>query len=329
MTTLSPRNGHTGTLATIDQLTDFTDAWLANRRLADNTRAAYRRDVLQYLAWCQATGLDPFTARWTHVNAYARHLERTPAHPKSPQPYAERSIARKLSALSSWYAFLCKMDAITANPVDHADKPKIDRDGARPRSFSESDAAALVAAAAGDERIGPLSAAALAQVMVALGCRASELCLATVADVGYHDGGRTLALRRMKGGKSRVRGLPPAAYAAVAAMLAARPDARPGDPLFLDARGRPLDRHAVYRFVRRIARRSGVPNASTITPHSFRHAWAAAARRAKATLEARQFALGHADPRTTQGYDRADSAPAADPSHLVAAAMAAAAQAVR
>lgn len=325
MTLIDPRTGHTGTLATIDQLTDFTAAWLANRGLSENTCDAYRRDVRQYLAWCQTAGLDPLAVHWTHINAYARHLERTPAHPKTGKPFTKRSVARKLSAVSSWYAFLRKMGAVQINPVDDADKPKIERN-TEPRGFPETDAAAILAAAHADQQLGPLCAVALAQVLVHLGARASELCLTTVADIGYHDGINTLALRQMKGRKARVRGLPPAAYAAVAAMLAARPDAQPDDPLFINATGQPLDRHAVYRFVRRAARTAGLPNASKITPHSFRHAWAAAARRAQATLEDRQFALGHADPRTTQGYDKVDVAPAADPSHRVAAAIAKAAQ---
>ncbi|MEU8664861.1 site-specific integrase, partial [Actinoplanes philippinensis] len=32
--------------------TEFTEAWLANRRLSEHTRAAYRRDVATWLTWC-------------------------------------------------------------------------------------------------------------------------------------------------------------------------------------------------------------------------------------------------------------------------------------
>ncbi|GAA2697265.1 tyrosine-type recombinase/integrase [Nonomuraea recticatena] len=325
MTTLSHQTGHAGTLATIEQLTDFTDAWLRNRDLSANTRDAYRRDVLQYLAWCHSIGLTPVAARWTHINTYARHLETVPAHPKSPKPLAKRSIARKMSALSSWYAFLHKLDAVPANPVDAADKPKIDRDHTSTVSFTEAEAAAIVAAARTDKHIGPLCAAALAETMVALGARVTELCLTTVGDLGYQEGNHTLALRKMKGGKIRVRSLPPAARAAIETMLTARPGAAADEPLFRDRDGRPLDRHMVYRFVRRAARNAGIPAAARITPHSFRHAWAAAARRAGADLEDRQHALGHADPRTTQGYDRASRSLASDPAYLVAAAIAKAA----
>ena len=56
---------------------DFTDAWLANRRLSAHTRAAYRRDVHQFLGWCAGRDLDPLRVSFLHVNAYARELEST------------------------------------------------------------------------------------------------------------------------------------------------------------------------------------------------------------------------------------------------------------
>jgi integrase len=78
----------------------------------------------------------------------------------------------------------------------------------------------------------------------------------------------------------------------------------------------------VSRFVRRAAHAAGLPAADRITPHSFRHAWATIARERGASLEERQHALGHADPRTTQRYDRARASLDRDPSYLVAAAVA-------
>jgi len=128
----------------------------------------------------------------------------------------------------------------------------------------------------------------------------SEVCGADVADLGHDSGHRTVRLR-MKGGKTRTRAVPPPVAAAIDAHLAGRGEG----PLFTTADGRRLDRHGVARFVRRAAVTAGLAAADKITPHSFRHAWATLARERGATLEERQYALGHADPRTTQRYDRA------------------------
>src|SRR3954454_2412843 len=97
-----------------------TEAWLANRRLSEHTRTAYRRDVHDWLAWCTGRGLDPRHATFLDVNAYARGLEAV--------PLAATTVARKMSGLSSWYDFLVKLRAVPANPVAGADRPHVDRD---------------------------------------------------------------------------------------------------------------------------------------------------------------------------------------------------------
>lgn len=307
-----------GPAATLPELLEFTDRWLGNRRLSEQTRAAYRTDLEQYLTWCRERGVVPLEARFTHVNAFARYLE--------AQGRAPSSVGRKLSSVSSWYDFFLKLEAIPRNPAASADRPKIDRDESTTIGFTADEAAAIVRAARADEFIGTLCATALAETMVALGTRVTELCLARVEDLGHQEGHRTLKLERMKGGRKRTRPLPPAASAAVDAMLEARADAAdPSAPLFVDKDGRPLDRHMVYRFVRRAARVANVPSAAKITPHSFRHAWSTVARANGASLEERQYALGHKDSRTTQRYDRAKESLDTDPAYRVAAAVAKAA----
>ena len=47
--------GHTSHLGLPAGPTDFTEAWLHNRRLSAHTRAAYRRDVTDWLTWFLGT----------------------------------------------------------------------------------------------------------------------------------------------------------------------------------------------------------------------------------------------------------------------------------
>jgi integrase len=75
-------------------------------------------------------------------------------------------------------------------------------------------------------------------------------------------------------------------------------------PLFVSASGARLDRHGVFRLVRRLARAAGIPQWERLSPHSLRHAFATAAREEGVPLEDVQDAMGHADPRTTRRYDR-------------------------
>jgi integrase/recombinase XerD len=304
-----------GELITHDLLQEFTERWLVNRRFSPHTQEAYRRDVGQWLTWCAQHELDPLRAGWTDVNAWGRFLEA----PDTGRGLAVATVARKMSAVSSWYAFLVKLGALGANPAAAADRPSVDRDYSTTVSFSHEDASAMLRVAArGDAWIGP----------VELGTRATETTMVQIGNLGYDRGFRIVHMQEMKGGRQRVRVIPPPLAALLEQYLAGRAAAEGVEieqlqgQLFVDALGQPLTRHDIYRFVRRLARIAGLANAEKITPHSFRHAWNRMARRRGAALEDRQFAMGHRDPRTTRRYDAADVALERDPSLLVAAAVA-------
>ncbi len=314
MTEVAPREAslapHEASLAT------HTAAWLWSFRESAHTRAAYRRDVSDFVAWCAGRDLDVLALRRAQVDAYAATLANT-ANPRTGRPLAPATVARRLAALSSWYGYLVDNEACPHNPVVRVRRPRIDRDHTATVGLTAAQATAVLAAAGSDAVLGAATAAALAGFLVQIGARVSEVCALDVSDLGHDSGHRTVRLR-MKGGKTRIRAVPPGLAAAIERHLAGRVDG----PLFQAPDGRRLDRHTVYRFVQRAAKAAGIESAEKITPHSFRHAWATLARERGASLEERQHALGHADPRTTQRYDRARQNLDRDPSYLVAAAVA-------
>lgn len=283
---------------------DVTDAWLANRRLSAHTRAAYRRDVAAWIGWCADRGLDPGRATFLDVNAYARVLE---------ADLAVASVARKLSALSSWYDFLLKLGAIAANPVAGADRPRVDRDHSGTVGLAPDEVDALLAAA---RRAGGRTWVAIA-LLADLGLRVGELVALDVTDFGVERGHRSVRFVG-KGGKPRRRALTPGAADALDAYLGGRTEG----PLLTTASGARLDRHAVFRLVRRLAAQAGLPAAAKLSPHSLRHAFATAARAEGVALEDVQDAMGHADPRTTRRYDRDRHNLDRDPAYAIWAARA-------
>lgn len=289
-----------------------TAAWLWSFRDSPHTRAAYQRDVAHFVAWCATHDLDVLAARRPHLDAYAAELANTPS-PRTGRTLAASTVARKLAALSSWYAYLADAGVVAANPVLRVRRPRVDRDHTATVGLSAAEATALLRAAGDDPVLGPVCAPALAGFLLAIGARVSEVCALRIEDLGHDSGHRTVRLR-MKGGKVRTRAVPPALAAVLDPLVAGRDTG----PVFVTAAGRAVDRYTVARFVRRVARAAGLPAAERISPHSFRHAWATLARERGASLEQRQYALGHADPRTTQRYDRARSSLAHDPSYLVA-----------
>jgi integrase/recombinase XerD len=307
-----------------DPIAEFTERWLENRRFSEPTKIAYRYDVRQWVTWCAQRDLHPLAASWLDVNAWSRSLET----PDSGRPLMATTIARKMAAVSSWYAFIVKLGEIPANPAAAADRPDVDRDYSATVTFDQEDAIRMLRVAGrGGDPIGDCGPA-LAAWLVDIGSRASETAAVQVSDLTWDSGHRIVQMRKMKGGRQRNRTIPGALNELIDQYLErrARTEGREVEELegalFVNDDGLSLDRHDIYRFVRRLARAAGLKNADKITPHSFRHAWNGLARRRGGQLEDRQRAMGHRDPRTTQRYDQLSSAPERDPSLLVAAAVA-------
>ncbi|GID28066.1 tyrosine-type recombinase/integrase [Paractinoplanes brasiliensis] len=303
---LVPRQGG-GELAGFGAAEQVTEVWLANRRLSEHTRAAYRRDVQGWLRWCADFGRDPLRVSFLDVNAYARGLE--------DQKLAASTVARKLSGLSSWYDFLVKIQARETNPVAGADRPNVSRDHSATVGLTPEEVDALLdrAAEAGTRHHAVMT------VLADLGLRVGELVSLNLDDVGWERGHRTVRFVG-KGNKARRRALTPAAADALDAYLAVRG----GDegPLFRTSTGARLDRHAIFRLIRRLAGEAGIAGADRLSPHSLRHAFATAARAEGVPLEDVQDAMGHADPRTTRRYDRDRHNLDRDPAYTLAAARA-------
>ena len=295
---------------------DVVEAWLANRRLSEHTRTAYRGDLNGWLSWCADHQLEPLRATFLHVNAYAREMEST-VDARTGRPPTAATVARRLSALSSWYGFLTTLGAVGTNPVAGADRPRVTRDHSATVGLTGAEVEALLAAA--DRQNGPAAPRnrAVLALLADLGLRVGEVVGLNIEDLGEERGHRTVRFSG-KGGRSRRRALAPSTSAALDAHLAVRGTA-PG-PLFTTSSGTRLDRHAVFRLVRRLAAAAGIPAADKLSPHSLRHAFATAARDAGVALEDVQDAMGHADPRTTRRYDRDRHNLDRDPAYAIWAA---------
>ncbi|MBG0831593.1 tyrosine-type recombinase/integrase [Planomonospora sp. ID67723] len=294
---------------------DVTDAYGVHRltaiwletRASPATRAAYRTDLHAWLTWCAERRLNPLAARRADADLYAADLAAR---------FAAATVARKLSAVSAWYAYLISNDACERNPAAAADRPRRERDVSSTIGLSRDEAARFLAAAAADDRPVRLRTAALLGVMLTEGVRVAEICGSDIADLGYNRGWRTLTVTR-KGGKRQMLPLAPPIAHAVEVYLAdraARAGVRPEDlagPLFVTEPSGPhpgggrLDRWAVTKLIRRIARTAAIPSATKLSAHSLRHTFATLALDAGAALRDVQDAMGHADPRTTRAYDRA------------------------
>ena len=276
-----------------------------------NTRDAYRRDLQQWLGYLQASRLDPLTGvRRVHTYGWLRAMELDGA--------SAATRARRLAAVSAFYDWLSTEDKFDlANPaaIDHKRKPRPPQKS-RTASLTRQQVNDLLAAAAADTGPQARRAQAIVAMLLYTGLRVSELTGATIDQLGYRGAHRVLWVRpKGHDEEDHVVAIPPVVAGPLDAYLAARHDlaadrlpvtvgavgARPRRPLIATTSGRPLDRGAVWRLLRRLAKAADVT--VVMSPHVLRHTYVTLSRDAGVPIEDIQDGLGHADPRTTRRYD--------------------------
>jgi integrase/recombinase XerD len=263
--------------ADADPVTLLITAWLSTRR-SENTRNAYARDIgitpqqrpgraPSWLAWCQQQQVHPVTGVTAlHVARYARQLDSTGLSPAS--------AARKLAAISSWYAWLVRRAHITASPAAGITRPRPGPHAPPAPALTQDQALALIHAA--DTEPGPQRArtAALTAVLLLTTARLSEVTGADVADLGTSDGRRVLRVTRGNGRRQDLP-LPGPAATRIDAYLASRAGLAGDQALFATRTGRRLFAADVRQTLRRLAIRAGLPadQARHLGPRTIRQSF--------------------------------------------------------
>jgi integrase/recombinase XerC len=261
----------------------YLDRLETERGLSPHTIAAYRRDLDQFLTFCERLGS-------TALEAVDRRTVRRFLAQLSTRGYAGRSIARKLSAVRAFLDDAATRGLIAVNPAAGVVQPK--KPATLPKSLpAKSVAEALERIDDGDP--AGLRDRAILELLYGTGMRVSELAALSVAEPVTGD------FLRIRGKGDRERVVPigrPAARAVAAYLEQGRPalvTAKAGNALWVGARGGPLDARGIRRVVRR---RAGT------FPHALRHSFATHMLEGGADLRAVQELLGHIELATTQIY---------------------------
>lgn len=293
-----------------EQHSAFAGAWLLSLS-SENTRKAYRRDLAELFSFFDSQAFDALTAERHHIDAWRSTLTGAPS-----------TVARKLAAVSSFYAYAADdAGVIAVNPVRRVTRPKVDADHSATQGLTKDQARSLLETARDDSA----RSYALASLLLLTGIRISEALSARLSDLQHDSGHRVLIVTR-KGGKRAKVVLPAQVVDALAAYLGtstaegtelASADAASADPyLFTTKTGKPWQASEAFRVVQRLATTAGIPG--RVSPHSLRHTHATLALDAGIALRDLQDSLGHADPRTTRRYDRARGKLERSSAHTVA-----------
>lgn len=240
-------------------------AALDARGRAPNTVAAYRRDLLAYVAYLSTAGLPLDAVTDADVEGFAAHLEEKGRKPSS--------IARALVAVRALHRFRYESGAAPTDParqVSRAPGP-----AAPAAVLSVAEVARLLDAVAGDDAHVRRDRAML-ELLYGGALRPSEVVALDRTDVDAS------GLVRLRGRRGEVRAVPAGAAAGVAVATWNAPGGRDQlvaggwsqaadrAALFLNHQGRRLTRQGVWLVLRRWATAAGL--ADTITPQALRHA---------------------------------------------------------
>ena len=265
----------------------FLDLCRIEKGLAVNTIAAYRRDLARFSAFCGASAQPPATET---VRAYVDSLYSA--------GLATRTIARHITTLRNFYAFLIANGTIEQDPMIALVLPKQWQN--LPKYLNKEELDAILGAPERTTVRGQRDRAML-ELLYATGVRVSELCLVRLSDVELN-----LGFIRVtgKGNKQRLVPMGESAAAAIREYLeSARPRLlrrRASPYLFVTARGSCMTRQCFWKLLTDYGRRTGIRR--PLTPHVIRHTFATHLLEGGADLRSVQVMLGHADIATTQIY---------------------------
>jgi len=280
----------------------LTQTWLdafvqyaaAECHLAENTVAAYGRDLKRFFQWLAGRSIPALSIQ--DLADYAGWLHR--------QKLGPATLARHLVSLKVFFRYLQLEGVLEDNLAELLGSQKLWQ--RVPQVLSPQQVNRLFASPQPGDPCWRRDRALL-ELLYATGCRASELSNLKLVDVHLDEG---FCMCRGKGNKERLVPLGNRAAAAFSAYadkerpgLAARVSPKPAWA-FLSYRGRRLRRERIWELLKKYAKRVGAP--STVSPHTMRHSFATHMLAGGADLRQVQEMLGHSSIATTQIYTHVD-----------------------
>lgn len=278
-----------------DKIEAFISHLNAERHFSQNTIAAYRNDISQFLAWLGegSTLQNVADVKRSDIQDYLLYLKGT-----EDRGYAPSTQARKMAALKSFFHFLCAQDGMPEDPTSDLASPRVQKYW--PKSITIQQVNTLLDQVSRNRSPEGIRDRAMLEVLYASGVRVSELVNLNLEHIDIQT--RNLCCLG-KGGKKRMVPLHERALEAVSRyteearpVLCRAPDQQ---ALFLNHRGQRLTRQGFWLILKSYA---NAANIDGITPHTLRHSFAAHMIDGGTELRKVQEWLGHASISTTQVY---------------------------
>ena len=281
-------------------LNDYKYYLKIERGLSKNSISNYEYDVLKLISYLDENviTIDPLKIRQTEIQSFIYESSKT---------LNERSRARLISGLRSFFDYLIFEDYRETNPMALVESPKIGRKLPDTLSIQEIDeliAAIDLSRTFNNIAIGERNRAIL-ETLYSCGLRVSELTNLKISDLFFEEGFIKVT---GKGNKQRFVPINHKTETYILIWMDERKhiDIVPkfNDTLFLNNRGKQLTRAMIFTIIKSLAKQINLNK--TISPHTFRHSFATHLLENGADLRSIQMMLGHENITTTEIYMHLD-----------------------
>ena len=258
--------------------------YLENKGYSENTISNYRKDLVLFIEFSKGK----LNVDYNFVRSYLQFLYN--------KNYSNKSIARHISSLKSFYKYLTKNEFIKDNPCLLISNPKIEKK--LPNYINYNDLEVLFSIPDKNDVLG-LRNALILELLYSTGIRVSELVNIKLSDIDFSNN-RILILG--KGNKERY-----VLYGKVCSELlkdylfkSRNKLNKNNDYLLLNKFGNKITDRAIRMIIDDVVKKSSLK--LNISPHTLRHTFATHLLNEGADLKIVQELLGHENISTTGIY---------------------------
>ena len=276
-----------------EKINDFENFLKFERNFSDNTLDAYLRDIrkLRDYAEFDLENTGPLEITYENIQEYLFQL--------SKKKFSERSQARWISSIKSFFKYLVEDEVRADNPTTLLEGPKLGL--YLPDTLSFADVDRIINVIKIDTDLGRRNHCMI-EVLYGCGLRVSELIDLKISNINFKE---SYVKVEGKGDKSRF--VPMADFTSTLIKDYIREirskykiNKRCEDILFLNSRGSAMSRVIVFIIIKELTEKAGINK--KISPHTFRHSFATHLLQNGADLRYIQEMLGHSSITTTEIY---------------------------
>ena len=276
-----------------EKINDFENFLRFERNFSENTLDAYLRDIkkLRDYAAFDLENTGPFEITYENIQEYLFQL--------SKKKFSERSQARWISSIKSFFKYLVEDEFRADNPTTLLEGPKLGL--YLPDTLSFEDVNRIIAVINNDTDLGRRNHC-MVEVLYGCGLRVSELIDLKISNINFKE-----SYLKVEGKGDKSRFVPMASFTSKLIKDYIRDirskykiNKKCEDILFLNSRGSAMSRVIVFIIIKELTEKAGINK--KISPHTFRHSFATHLLQNGADLRYIQEMLGHSSITTTEIY---------------------------